>query len=285
MPPREPAHLLIADSITTLGDAARGRVVVCASHGGTYTAQCAMRAGVRALIVNDAGIGRERAGVAGLGLFDQHALAAAAIDCRSARIGDGEDGYRRGIVSTVNEAARACGVRPGMAAREASERFATLPYTGHRVVSSELAEARYAIGDYAAMPVAVLDSNSLVADSDRGAVVVTASHGGLLGGNPRSAMKADAFAAVFNDATIGIDNAGIGRLAPLDARGIAAVTVSAWSARIGDGRSTLEDGFVSACNERARGLGAEVGLSTRALLARFAEQWPRVVASSDGERA
>ncbi|MGH7211165.1 MAG: hypothetical protein ACREF1_06845, partial [Acetobacteraceae bacterium] len=69
----------------------------------------------------------------------------------------------------------------------------------------------------------------------------------------------DAFAALFNDAGIGIEWAGIARLAALDARGIAAATVAAASARIGEARSTLEDGVLSAVNASAAALGAAVG--------------------------
>ena len=54
---------LVLDSVTGLGDAARGRLVLAASHGGVYAAYLAARAGVRAVVLNDAGIGRERAGV------------------------------------------------------------------------------------------------------------------------------------------------------------------------------------------------------------------------------
>ena len=50
---------------------------------------------------------------------------------------------------------------------------------------------------------------------------------------------------------IGIDEAGVSRLPALDARGIAAATVSAAGARIGDARSTYEDGVLSRVNTRA----------------------------------
>ncbi|MCG3102637.1 hypothetical protein MAQ58_25015, partial [Enterobacter sp. DRP3] len=58
---------------------------------------------------------------------------------------------------------------------------------------------------------------------------------------------------------IGKDSAGIGRLPLLQQRGIAALTVSAHSARIGDARSCYEDGVVSCANAQARGLGCRVG--------------------------
>src|SRR5438270_784638 len=80
----------------------------------------------------------------------------------------------------------------------------------------------------------MIDSASLVRPEDAGAVVVCGSHGGLLGGRPETALRVDAFAALYNDADRGCEDAGISRLPALAARGIAAATVSAWSARIGE---------------------------------------------------
>jgi hypothetical protein len=82
-------------------------------------------------------------------------------------------------------------------------------------------------------------------------------------------VKYDVFAAVYNDAGFGADDAGIARLPALAARGIAGACVSAWSARIGDGQSTYRDGFVSAMNVRAAACGGEIGMSARELVARL----------------
>ncbi|MBV8777342.1 MAG: hypothetical protein JO258_09120 [Alphaproteobacteria bacterium] len=68
------------------------------------------------------------------------------------------------------------------------------------------------------------------------AIVVTGSHGGLLGGKPETALKYDVAGALYNDAGLGIDEAGVSRLPALDRRGIPAATVAASSARIGDAR-------------------------------------------------
>ena len=92
---------------------------------------------------------------------------------------------------------------------------------------------------------------------------MTGSHGGLLGGRPDTALKADALAALFNDAGIGIDEAGVTRLPALDSRGIAAGTVAASSARIGDARSTYEDGILTRVNRRAAALGLAPGMTAR----------------------
>jgi len=117
--------------------------------------------------------------------------------------------------------------------------------------------------------VVVLDSVSLVEPADAGAIVVTASHGGLLGGDPASAIKVAALAAVYCDAGFGKDRAGVSRLPALDDRGIAAVTVSAQSARIGDGRSVLADGIVSCVNKTASGAGVALGDGVRDFVAKM----------------
>jgi hypothetical protein len=113
----------------------------------------------------------------------------------------------------------------------------------------------------------VIDSMSLVKPEDDGHIIVAASHGGALGGRPEMAIKHPVFACVCNDADRGADNAGTTRLPALDQRGIAAACVSAFSARIGDGRSTLADGYISTVNETARRYGGLVGQSTREFVA------------------
>jgi hypothetical protein len=256
---------IIVDSVTHLTPAHQGAVVYAASHGGTYAAAYAAAKGIAAVILNDAGIGRERAGVAGLDLLADLAVPAAAIAHASARIGDGHDGVARGILSTVNAPAAAQGLAPGMSCREALERLAAV--TLAPAPKPPLAdEARHEIASmiHPGAKVIVMDSASLVTPADAGAVVVTASHGGLLGGKPETAIKIPVFSALYNDAAIGMDGAGICRLPALDARGIAGACVSAFSARIGDGLSTYHDGFISALNETAQRNGGKIGQSAAA---------------------
>jgi hypothetical protein len=77
---------------------------------------------------------------------------------------------------------------------------------------------------------------------------------------------------LFNDAGFGADRAGAAGLPILDAAGIAGLTVAALSARIGDGRSTLQDGLISEVNEFAYRLGARIGGSALALARTVAEK-------------
>lgn len=97
-----------------------------------------------------------------------------------------------------------------------------------------------------------------------GAVAVSGSHGGVSAG--RFALEAGVVLAVFNDAGVGRDGAGIAALPLLQSRGVAACTVAHSSARIGEARSTWHDGVVSNANDAARALGAREGLALRAWL-------------------
>ena len=72
-----------------------------------------------------------------------------------------------------------------------------------------------------------LNSNALVTPDDAGHIMLTGSHGGLLGGRAATAVKYDVFAAIYNDADFGADDAGVSRLPALDARDIAGACVSA----------------------------------------------------------
>ena len=259
---------IVLDSVTHLKPEHRGVACYCASHGGVYAAYTAAKMGIGAVILNDAGIGREQAGVAGLGLLDDLGVPAAAISHASARIGDGKDGHSRGVLSFANAAARRHGLTAGMTCNEALLRLAGATLAPSPV-PPELAESRFEIvaASRGAVCVIGIDSTSLVTAADIGHVVVTASHGGLLGNKPETALKYDARAAVYNDAGFGADHAGVSRLPALDARGIAGACVSCFSARIGDARSTYEDGFISAVNMMAATWGGAVGQSCREFVA------------------
>jgi len=256
--------ILTADSITRIGAEAAGAVVVNGSHGGIYAAFLAARLRVAAAIFNNAGVGRDRAGIAGLDYLAELGIPAAAIGHDSARIGDGADMIARGLLTHSNALAQALGCRPGMSCRDAAAALQRGRPAG-REPPPEL-EGAFLL-DAEPPPVWALDSASLVGAEHVGTVVVTGSHGGLLGGRPDTALKYDALAALFNDAGIGIDEAGVTRLPALDARGIAAGTVAAASARIGDARSTYEGGILSRVNSRAAALGLAPGMTAREFVA------------------
>lgn len=60
---------LVVDSITEAVGRAAGCIVVSGSHGGASAARFAIQAQVRLAVFNDAGVGRDGTGIAGLGLL------------------------------------------------------------------------------------------------------------------------------------------------------------------------------------------------------------------------
>src|SRR5258705_13494192 len=118
---------ILAPTITVLPANTASRVIVTGSPGGLYPGHLVLAAKARAAIFNDAGIGRDSAGIAALHLLQEHGKAAAAIAHTSARIGDTDDMMSAGIISTVNASAVACGLKPGMSCREAAELLESAP--------------------------------------------------------------------------------------------------------------------------------------------------------------
>jgi len=263
-----PDGIVVADTITKLPAGAAGGVVVSGSHGGRYPGYMAAAGGVRAVILCDAGIGRDEAGIGSLPYLDGLGIAAAAVSHLSCRIGDTADMLARGTISRMNAIAAKFGVTSGETTLEAAVKLRAAPLA--KASPEPLGEARGLVEQPGPRRIVLLDSAALVGSQDVGQIVVTGSHGGLVGGNPAMALRVDGFAAVYNDAGIGIENAGIARLPALDERDIAAFTVSAGSARIGEARSSFEYGIISAVNRTAEAMGAFVGAPARDILLRWA---------------
>ena len=261
--------ILVVPSVTKLPPEARGAVVVGGSHAALYAAHVIAMAGARAAIHHDAGIGFEEAGVGGLALAQELGMAMAAVDSASARIGEAEDMMRRGIVSRANALAAACGVVPGQTCAEAAERLKAAPWP-HRAPQAR-AEGRSV---FEAMTdrrkIICIDSATLITAEDRDQVVATGSHGAEPSGHVVAPLRPAL--ALYNDAGFGADRAGTTALPVLDEAGIAGATVAALSAKIGEGRSTLTQGVLSAVNEAAYRLGGRVGGSALALARRVAEK-------------
>ncbi len=260
-------EIMTVDTITKLDERHRGQVVIAASHGGEYAGYCAAKGHVRAVILNDAGVGKDRAGLGSLAYLDGLGVAAATAGNMSCRIGDGADMREHGVVSFVNQIAARVGCAAGQSVLECATKM--LAASVSEVSVPAHAESRFVMRDTPGQPrVIVMDSAALIEAGDAGAIVITASHGALLGGNPDKAVGPNVLAAIFNDAGIGKDRAAITRLPALDRRGIAAGTVSAESARIGDGRSVYEEGVLSHVNQTAAAMGVKAGMTTREFVSR-----------------
>ncbi len=257
---REIVEVHTIDTITKMLPAHRGQVVVAGSHGGVYAGWCAAKGGARAVILNDAGVGKDQAGTASLPFLDEIGLAAATADSQSCRIADAADMLASGIISAVNRTAATLGCAKGQTVQYCAllMRSASLPTEP----VPQLQESRFVISpDDGGRVVIGIDSASLFQPEDAGRIVVTGSHGALVGGRPDTVVPPGVFAAFFHDAGGAKDGSGYTRLASLDAVSVVAGTVAADSARVGDARSCYQDGVLSHVNDIAHSKGGRVGMA------------------------
>ena len=265
--PMDAVNIVAAPTVTKLGPETVGSVLVGGSHAAIYTTWLTIKAGARAAIQHDAAFGLAQAGIAGLAWAEAFGFALAAVDARSARIGDGADMLARGTISAVNRHAADCKVAVGMPCRQAAEllRAAAGP---HALPAPMLETRSEAAVPGAARPIVMVDSIALAGAGDAGGIVVSGSHGGTPSAG--YAAKVGPRLVLFNDAGFGVDGAGIAALPMLEQQGVAAASVSAFTARIGEGRSTYLDGIISAANAGALALGAVVGAPAREFVERVA---------------
>ena len=105
--------LRVVDSITELGAQDAGCLAVSGSHGGISSARYALAARPLLSVFNDAGVGKDAAGLAALPFLQSHDLAACTVAHDSARIGEAQSTLDDGIVSHVNALAQELGVEAG----------------------------------------------------------------------------------------------------------------------------------------------------------------------------
>lgn len=113
--------VLLIDSITQLEPADAGCIAISGSHGGVSSAQYALALPLRLAVFNDAGVGKDGAGIAALALLQAVGRAAVAVAHTTARIGDARDHWEHGVIGHVNAAAAALGLTPGQALKAAIE--------------------------------------------------------------------------------------------------------------------------------------------------------------------
>lgn len=265
----EPVQILTFASSATATESCIGHVVVSGSYGGEYNAWHAAKWGIRGVVLNDAGVGLDGAGISGLAYLDRIGLPAATADANTCHIADGEHTLAHGIISHVNVAAAAVGCRVGQTVRACAQRMTVCP-TITRQPPPIGGGKRYTIHDEPGQrKVICLDAAPMIEPADAGAIVITGSHAALFRGQPDGLIGPDVHAVFFSDAGVGLDEAGIQRLPLLDERGIAAGTVSAASAPIGDSRAILAKGVLSHVNGAARALGAAPGQPLREFVNRL----------------
>lgn len=117
--------VVVLDSASSIKSLDRESVIVTGSHGGLpgNLTERAIKHKPCLVFFNDAGGGIDSAGISRLSPLDQQNVPAACVDCWSALIGDGRSTYETGIISFVNERAKALSIAPGMPVKDAIKTF------------------------------------------------------------------------------------------------------------------------------------------------------------------
>lgn len=236
-----------------------GAVVVAASYAGVLCARMVMSARPMAAIGLDCAIGKDGAGIAGLWYYEALNVPAAAVDTRTAEMGNGTDQYENGIISRVNDQAQRLGLAPGMTVKEAVDAI----LTGSKAPANFDTTRRLVVHtNDQGRSIVCTDSIAfaLPEDKDRN-VLCTAGHTG------RSVIEYfrnyRPWAFICSDGGIGKNNSGISALEAIEADGIVGASVDALTARMGDGQSTYFDGIISAANKHAMAKGVRIGQTAR----------------------
>jgi hypothetical protein len=114
-----PPGVVLLDSVTQTAAEHAGCVIVTGSHAGRSVVKYAAAVPAKLYVFNDAGVGKDGAGIAALAELEALGVAAVAVAHTSARIGEALDAWQHGVISTVNAPARKLGLAPGQRLREA----------------------------------------------------------------------------------------------------------------------------------------------------------------------
>jgi hypothetical protein len=252
--------MFTANSVTVLDAQANDKVVVAGSHGGIIAGWYAARARVRAIILNDAGVGKDRSGVSGLTYLEECGIAAATVNRHEALIGCG-DAMLGAHISYANYVARNCGVCIGDRCEDAAQKLRHAP-TALPMPTEEERPSRHKL----ASGVIGCDSYGFIEPEDAESIIVCGSHSALHTA-PELALPIDCPAAFFHDAAAHGSAEGLARITALDTRHIPSFAVDYRSARIGDARSMYSSGVVSFCNHNGTMRGIKPMMSVRVAIA------------------
>jgi hypothetical protein len=103
----------LLDSVSDASAEHRDCVLVTGSHAGLSVVRFAVAARPRLVVFNDAGGGRDGAGIAALPLLDAAGIGACAVAHSSARIGEAASTLADGRIVHSNNTARRLGATPG----------------------------------------------------------------------------------------------------------------------------------------------------------------------------
>ena len=117
------SKIIIVDTSSDVNEGNDTDIIVTGSHSGQNGGEHLSSLHIKGVIGNDAGMGKENAGIAGMKILEEHGIPAAAVACMSARIGNGTSTYEQGKISAANEVAKKLGIIVGMTAKEAADKM------------------------------------------------------------------------------------------------------------------------------------------------------------------
>jgi len=248
-------------------------ILVCGSHcgGNGDLARHVKNCHVKAVFLNNAGVGKNQAGIRELTHYDAENVLACAVDNYSAEIGIASETYEYGIISHTSPKAGSKGVQVGDSVKEAIAKILSHGLPAQQGDSSEPSDLKEYDSKQSlkkqiqaqidGVHLTVTNSVTFLNENNAGDIVVCGSHGGLSAG--KYAKKYHVKAVFFNDAGIGKNNAGIKSLGLLDDAGIIACTVDCMSAEIFNGQDVLDNGIISVCNQLAKSRNISESLTVK----------------------
>jgi len=262
-----PEGVILLDSLGDLQPSNSRPILVCASHcgdNGTF-ARKLKNCHVKAVFLNNAGIGKNQAGISGLTHYEAENILACAVDHYSAEIGVARDTWESGIISHTNIMAEDAGIQIGDSVKKAVAKIINIIDKASLIQKNKSFESlineekensckvdlkKQIQTQIDGVSITVTDSITFLTESNAGDIVVCGSHGGVSAGY--YAQKHNLKAVFFNDAGIGKNNAGIKSLESLSDAGILACTVDCMSAEIFNGQDILDNGIITVCNQLAK---------------------------------
>jgi uncharacterized protein YunC (DUF1805 family) len=113
-------EIIVTDSIVFALPEDSNNVLVTAGHTGRSGAKFLLEVSPHGFICSDGGMSKNKAGIAGLELTQEHGLAGACCDAWSAPVGDAFKAFEEGTISACNAIASERGVEIGMTVKEAA---------------------------------------------------------------------------------------------------------------------------------------------------------------------
>lgn len=111
---KEPTGITLYDSISYAKGGDKNKLIISGSHGGISSVKYAVDKKLFGVILNDAGVGKNKAGISGLPVLENNGILGITVDAKSAEIGNAKDTYENGLVSYYNNIAKDFGIQEKM---------------------------------------------------------------------------------------------------------------------------------------------------------------------------